>query len=991
MEEIRIFPASSRELQHERLLLAELIHRMNSSSDGVRFSLESWEYQDASMDSTRKQDSYDAILRTCDVCLAMFRKLVGEYTQEEVELALNESMAGRKPSRVLVLFDARITDTTEVGGYLADLKRRGVRVLGFTSDEEFVRVARVELRDAASVICGNCTDGKTHPDATLRPLKVGLATGPGLEIERLAFYEIAERLNRSLAADGIRIELDDSPSDILSCETAIAVYWKEIGAFDECCVENAYERLRQGITPRKFYVFFKDADKDVTPKLSKFKKSFETKYGHFVCRFEHVDSLKLQFAFQFAELCGKSNGQDITVTADGVFCRGVPVAGFDNLGFASRNEKHNRLRHEIQQMQAEVAKLAAESDDDGLVAARQRLHDLQEELVRHDKFLVDLARFFVREEAMAGDKRVQQARELFLAGEVEAANAMLDVRDILARDEESAIFAEAAKTSRVQTVNALLLKVKVSLAAGSLATKQGVEETIEAYENALRIQEEISGEDDAYADILHDYYLFLFDIREYKRLESVSVKAEAVFTALDAADHGVYGGLLGRMLNGHGYYLYSIGKPEEALPKFKAALQALSGRTDEVGRADAAMTRNNNGLALMEMGRFGEAVALFREALSMFEELESENPGEYLKQIIMLLNNAGECERRLGHLKEADSLLHSAVTRAPSLLQKDEFQAHYLLGMAHLNLGVLRLVALQDKASTRNALEELSLAVAEFSQAATVNPMEVAPNLALALNDRAVACHELGQREDEIASVEAALSEYRRLDVACPGVYADGLSMALFNLGIYYESVGDYVAAEKAYGECVQVLEGVQWQASANMSENMGKACGELASLCVRRGDTAGAEEWRRRLASVRGEVFDDVRKLAILSCGGRGEAARRLEKQFVAAGWKTVIWRPKTKRAQSEQELALALTEAGAAVVVAEDFARQSGQFRAMYLLGIARACVGDDLALFIPSVAGPRINGFTLPCDTLHVVRYKSLAELGKSQYSQLFACRA
>lgn len=988
MKEVRIFPASSRELQHERMLLAELIHRMNSSSDGVRFSLEAWEYQDASMDVTRKQDSYDEILKSCDICLVMFRKLVGEYTREEVELAFVESTAGRKPYRVLVFFDARIKEATEVDGYLADLKHRGVRVLGFTSDEEFVRGVRVELCGAAPVMCGNFTAGKTHSDATLRPLKVGLATGPGLEIERLAFYEIAERLNRSLAADGIRIELDDSPSDILSCETAIAVYWKEIGTFDEDCVETAYERLRNGSTPRKFYVFFKDVDRDATPKLSKFKKSFETKYGHFICRFEHVDSLKLQFAFQFAELCGKSNEQDITVTSDGIFYRGVPVAGFDNLGFASRNEKHNRLRHEIQQMQAEVEKLAAGSDDDGLIAARQRLHDLQEELVRHDKFLVDLARFFVREDAMAGDKRVQQAHNMFLAGEVESANAMLDVRDILARDEESAIFAEAAKTSRVQTVNALLLKVKVSLAAGSLATKQGVEETIEAYENALRIQEEIGGEDDACADILHDYFVFLSDIREYRRLESVAVRAEAVFTALDAADHGVYGGLLGRILNGHGYYLYSIGRLEEALPKFKAAFQALSGRTDEVERADAAMTRNNNGLALMEMGRFGEAVALFRETLSMFEELESGNPGAYLQQIIMPLINAGECERRVGHIKEAESLLHSAVTRAPLLLQMDEFQSHYLLGLAHLNLGVLHLFSPQDKASTRNALEELSLAVAELSQAAAVNPMEVAPNLALALNDRAVACHALGLREDEIASVEAALSEYRRLNAACPGAYVDGLSMALINLGVYYESVGDYVAAETSYGECVQVLEGVNWQVSANMSENMGKACGVLASLCVRRGDAAGAEKWRHRQASVRGEVLEVVRKIAILSCGGRGAAAKRLEKQFAATGWKTVIWRPKAKHAQSEEELSSALTEAGAAAVVAEDFARQSGQFRAMYLLGIARVCVGDNLALFIPSVDEPRCNWSPFPRGTLHVVRYKSLDEMGKLQYSQIFA---
>ena len=387
------------------------------------------------------------------------------------------------------------------------------------------------------------------------------------------------------------------------------------------------------------------------------------------------------------------------------------------------------------------------------------------------------------------------------------------------------------------------------------------------------------------------------------------------------------------------------------------------------------------------LGIPSEAVALFREALSMFEELESGNPGAYLQQIIMPLINAGECERRVGHIKEAESLLHSAVTRAPLLLQMDEFQSHYLLGLAHLNLGVLHLFSPQDKASTRNALEELSLAVAELSQAAAVNPMEVAPNLALALNDRAVACHALGLREDEIASVEAALSEYRRLNSAYPGAYADGLSMALINLGVYHESVGDYVASEEAYCECVQVLEGVHWQVSASMSENMGKACGVLASLCVRRGDTAGAEEWRRRQASARGEAFDNVRKIAILSCGGRGEAARRLEKQFAATGWKTVIWRAKTKCIQSEEELASALTEAGAVAVVAEDFARQSGQLRAMFLLGIARVCVGDNLALFMPSGGAFRDKMFPWLRGSLHVVRYKSLAEVGHSRYAQIF----
>lgn len=73
----------------------------------------------------------------------------------------------------------------------------------------------------------------------------------------------------------------------------LVLYWTKFE--DQTKNEDAaYLELCAGRNSQKIYVYFKDT-KDITSELKNFKESFSTKYGHFFCRFENVDTMRLNF------------------------------------------------------------------------------------------------------------------------------------------------------------------------------------------------------------------------------------------------------------------------------------------------------------------------------------------------------------------------------------------------------------------------------------------------------------------------------------------------------------------------------------------------------------------------------------------------------------------------------------------------------------------------------------------------------------------------
>lgn len=106
MTTIKIFLASSKELELERDKFASLINQLNRifKRRGLELELVIWEYLDSSMSKKRKQDEYNEELRQCEICLVVFWNVFGDYTKEEFKIAYDGLCAGNNPKRLYVFF-----------------------------------------------------------------------------------------------------------------------------------------------------------------------------------------------------------------------------------------------------------------------------------------------------------------------------------------------------------------------------------------------------------------------------------------------------------------------------------------------------------------------------------------------------------------------------------------------------------------------------------------------------------------------------------------------------------------------------------------------------------------------------------------------------------------------------------------------------------------------------------------------------------------------
>lgn len=106
LKTIKIFIASSQELEHERKELSDVVCSLNSKLNrtGTFILLEKWEYFDQCFSSTRKQDDFNSKLEECDICIFMFWNRLGQYTLEEFDLACKRCRKGLNPQKLYVYF-----------------------------------------------------------------------------------------------------------------------------------------------------------------------------------------------------------------------------------------------------------------------------------------------------------------------------------------------------------------------------------------------------------------------------------------------------------------------------------------------------------------------------------------------------------------------------------------------------------------------------------------------------------------------------------------------------------------------------------------------------------------------------------------------------------------------------------------------------------------------------------------------------------------------
>lgn len=103
---VKFFLASSTELMTERDLIELIVWRRNKSVIESRLFLEvvRWEELLHSYRGRRIQEYFDEQISSCDVMIVLFSRTVGEFTEEEFNIALDRYRKGLKPNFMYVYF-----------------------------------------------------------------------------------------------------------------------------------------------------------------------------------------------------------------------------------------------------------------------------------------------------------------------------------------------------------------------------------------------------------------------------------------------------------------------------------------------------------------------------------------------------------------------------------------------------------------------------------------------------------------------------------------------------------------------------------------------------------------------------------------------------------------------------------------------------------------------------------------------------------------------
>jgi len=156
---IKIFLASSEELEADRYRFGNLIRKLDNIYEkrGIRIELFEWEDYDAAYNGMRKQDEYNERVRASDMFLALFHKKAGKFTIEEFNIARKafDEQASPKIYTYIKDLEAGESESRE----LAEFKRLRARRAGA------LLVSIQQLRHHATAFCPTIANGRGHhPD-----------------------------------------------------------------------------------------------------------------------------------------------------------------------------------------------------------------------------------------------------------------------------------------------------------------------------------------------------------------------------------------------------------------------------------------------------------------------------------------------------------------------------------------------------------------------------------------------------------------------------------------------------------------------------------------------------------------------------------------------------------------------------------------------------------------------------------------------------------
>ncbi len=278
----------------------------------------------------------------------------------------------------------------------------------------------------------------------MKILNVFIAADDELASDRTEFRTMLEGLNQILARRDVRVEVRDYDPKLheellKSSEIALVLYHTRCGAFAAQEVDDAYRRVTRHENPKRLYIFFKDDNGyPLAPEFTTFRDSFVARFEHFFCRFENVDTLKLNFLLSIENLLSQKGGESFVkldgsqVSVDGMVVgnlRKLPMIA-NNVGLCELFARMDTMQKEFDEQKSRVAdNPAADTAYERLLELSTQVNELQDQIDRELLLAFSLAKRMSGVTIGETNEILVRARSCMEHGKIKEAIEILDSAD----------------------------------------------------------------------------------------------------------------------------------------------------------------------------------------------------------------------------------------------------------------------------------------------------------------------------------------------------------------------------------------------------------------------------------------------------------------------------------------------------------------------------------------------------------------------------------
>ena len=633
-----------------------------------------------------------------------------------------------------------------------------------------------------------------------------IAASEEMHEEKLEFTHLIEHLNEVLEPRGIELRrikwnpdtdgsIEEYKSKLKDCEMCLTLYWRDLAGNSRQELDTAYQELKGGNNPHNLYVFFKEPTADLTEALRDFKANFVTKYGHFFCKFENVDTMNLHFILQFEAYQNRLRSNDdklVKVAGGKVTVADKEFVTLNNVPFAALNKEYQRLQKELLELDIQVVEVRKrhkadpdnEDIEDELMATKSKRKKLADEFEKYQTHLYDIALNFAKTAGEKYSERMRKARELFELGDAIGADQILNMEE-MKRDRQHESEQKKVHEENLEILmNEFLDKTKTVMTNTLFSIPERFSIACEAYEEAKSIAREIYLDEEKLANILFDYAYLKADFTRMHEAVQLYVEALQIYRQLAESNPDAYMPRVAMTLNNLAALQRALGRYVEGEKNYVEALRIrrqLAESNPDAYMPRVAMTLNNLANLQSDLGRYVEAEKNYVEALRIRRQLAESNPDAYMPDVALTLNNLANLQSDLGRYVEGE----------------------------------------------KNYVEALQI----YRQLAESNPDAYMPRVAMTLNNLATLQSDLGRYVEAEENYVEALRIRRQLAKSNPDAYMPRVAMTLWNLACLKSKQKKYEEEKEIWIEALKVHEWLEQHCERSYAERISQIKGFISVL----------------------------------------------------------------------------------------------------------------------------------------------------------------